>query len=466
MRVSVYGSGLTALVTAWALADVGNEVRVLPGSATSQAELLRLALPFDEPGLTERLQQQLSSGRLQWAESEAQAFLHAEIHCLALETDELAFAEGLLARLALAASIPITLINQSTFPVGSTQRLQQLMCKHRAEQGFNQQGLDQQGMDQQGREPQVACLSLPSFLQEGAAIQNFTRPSRILLGRDNDAGLTRARELLRPFNRNYDQWLLMSTREAEFSKYAINGMLATKLSFMNEMANLADQLQVDIEQVRKGVGSDSRIGYDYIYPGCGFGGLSFSEDVMQLAKTVEHCVEDSTLMSAVLETNRQQKELLFRKLWQYWQADLNGKTVALWGAAFKPGTDRIDNAPSLELMQALWAQGVKVRLYDPKAMGRVEQRFGPRKDLLCCADPYQALEGADALLIATEWKEFWSPNFARIATLMPSKLILDGRNIYDPGYMRSLGFNYLGIGRASSFSASQTLSSSSLSVKE
>ncbi|MFT6917006.1 MAG: UDPglucose 6-dehydrogenase [Motiliproteus sp.] len=456
MRVSVYGSGLTALVTAWALADVGNEVRVLPGSATSQADLLRLALPFDEPGLSERLQQQLNSGRLQWAETEARAFMHGEIHCLALETDELAFAEDLVARLALAASIPITLINQSTFPVGSTERLQQLMCK-RAEQGLDLQGLD----------PQVACLSLPSFLQEGAAIQNFTRPSRILLGTDSDSGLARARELLRPFNRNYDQWLLMSTREAEFSKYAINGMLATKLSFMNEMANLADQLQVDIEQVRKGVGSDSRIGYDYIYPGCGFGGLSFSEDVMQLAKTVEHCVEDSFLMSAVLETNRQQKELLFRKLWQYWQADLNGKTVALWGAAFKPGTDRIDNAPSLELMQALWAQGVKVRLYDPKAMGRVEQRFGLRADLLCCDDPYQALESADALLIATEWKEFWSPDFARIATLMPSKLILDGRNIYDPGYMKSLGFNYIGIGRSSSFSASQdTLKSNPHSVKE
>ena len=170
---------------------------------------------------------------------------------------------------------------------------------------------------------------------------------------------------------------------------------------------------------------------------------------MQLAATVESCVEDSSLLSAVLETNRQQKELLFRKLWQRWQAQMQGKTVALWGAAFKPGTDRIDNAPSLELMQALWAQGVKVRLYDPKAMPRVVERFGARSDLSCCDDPYQALEGADALLIVTEWKEFWSPDFSRIATLMPSKLILDGRNIYDPSYMRSLGFSYIGIGRSS-----------------
>jgi len=436
MRVSVYGSGLTALVTAWALADVGNEVLVLPDSATSLAELQRLALPFDEPGLADRLRQQLSNGRLRWCVAESEVFTHGEVHCLALEADALAVGEALVKRLALAASTPIVLVNQSTFPVGSTQHLQQLMFQARSERGLN---------------PDVVCLSLPSFLQEGAAILNFTRPQRILLGTDTNSGLQRVRELLRPFNRNHEQWLLMSTREAEFSKYAINGMLATKLSFMNEMANLADQLQVDIEQVRKGVGSDSRIGYDYIYPGCGFGGLSFSEDVMQLAKTVESCVEDSRLMSAVLDTNRQQKELLFRKLWQYWQAEMRGKTVALWGAAFKPGTDRIDNAPSLVLLQALWAQGVKVRLYDPKAMARVEQRFGQRADLCCCDDPYHALQGADALLIATEWKEFWSPDFSRIAQLMPSKLIVDGRNIYDPSYMKSLGFTYIGVGRSSGF---------------
>ena len=173
--------------------------------------------------------------------------------------------------------------------------------------------------------------------------------------------------------------------------------------------------------------------------------------LMQLAETVENCVEDSFLLSTVLKTNQQQKELLFRKLWQHWQAELNGKTVALWGAAFKPGTDRIDNAPSLELMQALWAQGVNIRLYDPKAMGRVIDQFGQRDDLVCCGDPYQALEGSDALLIVTEWKEFWSPDFNRIAQLMPSKLILDGRNIYDPVYLRSQGFDYIGIGRSSAY---------------
>ena len=218
---------------------------------------------------------------------------------------------------------------------------------------------------------------------------------------------------------------------------------------MNEMANLADQLQVDIEQVRKGIGSDPRIGSDYIYPGCGFGGLSFSEDVMRLAETVESCVEDSYLLSTVLDANQQQKEVLFRKLWQHWRADLKGKTVALWGAAFKPGTDRIDNAPSIALLTALWAQGVSVRLYDPKANDRVAERYGSRADLVLCDEMYQALEGADALLVVTEWKEFWSPDFERIAELMPSRLILDGRNIYDPHYLKVEGFTYFGIGRSS-----------------
>ncbi len=441
MRVSVYGCNLTGLVTAWALADVGNEVLLLPGAGESLTDLRRLVLTFDEPGLKDRLKQQLAGGRLQLAETEHQAFIHGEIHCLALDSDALEFAEQLLQRLAVTATTPIIVINQSTFPVGTTESLQRAMRQARSDAA----------LDSTATLGQVACLSLPSFLQEGAAVQGFLRPQRILLGSDNGAGLKEARELLRPFNRSNEQWLLMSTREAEFTKYAINGMLATKLSFMNEMANLADQLQVDVEQVRKGVGSDPRIGYDYIYPGCGFGGLSFSEDVMQLAETVESCVEDSFLLSTVLKTNQQQKELLFRKLWQHWQADLAGKTVALWGAAFKPGTDRIDNAPSLELMQALWAQGVTVRLYDPKAMARVSERFGARDDLVCCDDPYQALEGCDALLIVTEWKEFWSPDFDRIASLMPSKLILDGRNIYDPCYMRSQGFEYIGIGRSSRF---------------
>jgi UDPglucose 6-dehydrogenase len=243
----------------------------------------------------------------------------------------------------------------------------------------------------------------------------------------------------------------MPTKAAEFTKYAINGMLATKLSFMNEMANLADQLGVDIEQVRKGVGSDPRIGYDYIYPGCGFGGLKFSQELLQLAATVEENVEESFLLKTVLDTNEQQKEVLFRKAWTHWGTRLEGRTVAMLGASFKPNTDHIDNSPSLVLMESLWAQGVIVRLYDPKALGRVADHYGERGDLVLCDSLYQAANGADGLMIVTEWKEFWSPDFERLGALMKARLIFDGRNLYDPEYMKELGFTYFGVGRSSEF---------------
>ncbi|WP_210397597.1 UDP-glucose dehydrogenase family protein [Motiliproteus sediminis] len=436
MRVSVYGAGLTGLVTAWALADVGNDVVLVACEGEELTALKRLQLGVNEPGLSERLAAQLAEGRLRFEDQWAAGFNHGDVHFVALAADRIALAEQLLAALALTRSESLTVVNQSTFPVGAARRLRELMLLER---------------ERQGLVDDVYFLALPSFLQEGAAIHNFTRPQRILLGSDDEWGLRLVAELLRPFCRNQGQLMVMSTKEAEFSKYAINGMLATKLSFMNEMANLADQLQVDIEQVRKGVGSDPRIGFDYIYPGCGFGGLSFSQDVMRLAETVETEVEDSYLLQTVLESNEQQKEVLFRKLWRHFDSDLAGKTVAIWGAAFKPGTDRIDNAPCLLLLEALWAQGVAVRIYDPAALESLRRHFGERQDMRLCDSAYQAAEGADALLIVTEWKEFWSPDFERLAELMRNPLIFDGRNIYDPGFMREIGFTYRGVGRSSDF---------------
>ncbi len=357
------------------------------------------------------------------------------MHFLALGSDQLALAEQLLTDLAVTQP-NATVVNQSTFPVGTAERLRKHMQDVQAQQGLS---------------GQVHLLSLPSILQEGAAISNFTRPHRIIVGADDAVGLQLLKDLMRPFSRNHDQLMVMSTKAAEFTKYAINGMLATKLSFMNEMANLADQLEVDIEQVRKGVGSDPRIGHDYIYPGCGFGGLSFSEDLITLAETVEQQVEDSYLLKTVLDTNQQQKEVLFRKLWRYWQTNLKGKTVAIWGASFKPNTDSIDNAPCLPLMEALWAQGVRIKLYDPKALSRVDDYFGSRTDLELCSTAYDATAGADALMIVTEWKEFWSPDFERLGTLLNERLIFDGRNLFDPKYMKQLQFKYFGVGRNSDF---------------
>ncbi|MCW8883725.1 MAG: UDP-glucose/GDP-mannose dehydrogenase family protein [Motiliproteus sp.] len=433
MKVSVYGCGLTGLVTAWALADVGNDVVAISCDCEDIDRIRNGEIGFEEPGLSQKLLVEQQSGRLQIFSEIEKGFDHGQVHFLALGSNQLGLAERLLKELA-QREVETTVVNQSTFPVGTADRLRRLM---------------RQEKDGLGMTSDVHFLSLPSILQEGAAIANFTRPHRIIVGSDDEAGLTLLTELMRPFSRNHDQLMVMSTRAAEFTKYAINGMLATKLSFMNEMANLADQLQVDIEQVRKGVGSDPRIGHDYIYPGCGFGGLSFSEDLITLAETVEQQVEDSFLLKTVLHTNEQQKEVLFRKLWRYWQTDLKGKTVAIWGASFKPNTDSIDNAPSLPLMEALWAQGVRIKLYDPKAMPRVSECFGSRADLELCNSAYEATSQADALMIMTEWKEFWSPDFERLKGMMKEPLIFDGRNLFDPQYMKELNFKYFGVGRNS-----------------
>ena len=400
------------------------------------ARLQNAVIGFEEPGLNQKLATQLASGRLHISADVRKGFHHGQVHFLALASDQLEYARTLLGQLADEIPATITVVNQSTFPIGSATRLKALMCELQEKQGV---------------EPDIHFLALPSLLQEGAAIANFVRPQRILVGADDDWGLRLLTDLLRPFNRNHDQLIVMSTKAAEFTKYAINGMLATKLSFMNEMANLADQLEVDIEQVRQGVGSDPRIGYDYIYPGCGFGGLSFSEDLISLAKTVEDKVEDSFLLKTVLDTNEQQKEVLFRKLWRYWDTGLKNKTIALWGGAFKPNTDSIDNAPSLLLMEALWAQGVNIQLYDPKALPRFQEYFGERDGLTLCASAYEAANGADALMIVTEWKEFWSPDFDLLGNLLNERLIFDGRNLFDPSYMKQLGFKYFGIGRSSEF---------------
>lgn len=435
MKVSVYGCGLTGLVTAWALADVGNEVVSVP--FRFDAEKLRQGdTSFEEPGLSEKILTQLDTGRLQFADSPELAFGHGQVHFIALASDQMDIAEDILKSLAEYCTGPLTVINQSTFPVGTTGRLQDYMTSI-------QQGL--------GRSPDVHCLALPSFLQEGAAIASFTRPGRIIVGSDDSFGLRLLVELLRPFNRNRDQLMVMTTKAAEFTKYAINGMLATKLSFMNEMANLADQLEVDIEQVRQGVGSDPRIGYDYIYPGCGFGGLTFSEDIMQLAQTVEAKVEESHLLKTVLETNEQQKEVLFRKFWRYCNTDIRGKTVAIWGASFKPNTDSVENAPSLQMIETLLAQNVQLRIYDPKALGRLKEKLGDQEGLTYATSAYDAARDADALMILTEWKEFWSPDFDRLGQLMKNRLIFDGRNLFDPAYMKSMGYRYFGVGRSSEY---------------
>ena len=429
MHLDIYGDTLTALVTAAALSSTGHQVtlRVPAGPVADDLDAHRM--PYQEPGLELMLDQQQKAGRLLTGSAQQMSEDRVEAVFLALSPASQPFAESVIDQLSARREHSWLVVNQSNFPVGTTESLQQRL--------------------RDGADPGVhrAVICMPEMLQEGAALQSFMRPSSILVGCDSDWAAIQIREVLRPFNRLRDVMRMLRPREAEFTKLAINGMLATRLGFMNDMASLADALQVDIEQVRMGMGSDPRIGEAYLYPGCGFGGLNFSRNVMSLANTLESSGVGSELLEQVLLINERQKEVLFRKLWQHYHTDLHGKTVALWGAAFKPGTGRIDNAPALKLLDALWAQGVTVRVHDPKALPALQALYGARADLVLCDDPYEAACGADALMLVTEWKDYWSPDYPRLRHLMAQPLLLDGRNILDPEFVRSSGFVYYGIGR-------------------
>lgn len=429
MQLDIYGDTLLALVTATALASTGNRVtlHVPPGSVAD--ELSAGQMPFQEPDLPALLAEQQHAGRLRRADVEALPEADGEVVFIAFSPADQWRAEALISYLAARQGVPCLLVNQSNFPVGTSSSLQREL--------------------QQNADPQVprAVVCLPELLQEGNALASFMRPAHLLLGCECPWAETLMREILRPFNRLRDVIQLMRLPEAEFTKLAINGMLATRLGFINDMACLADNLQLDIEKVRRGMGADPRIGEAYLYPGCGFGGLNFSRNVMSLADTLHDSGVGSALLDQVLLINERQKEVLFRKLWRHYHTDLAGKTVALWGASFKPGTDRIDNGPALKLLEALWAQQVTVRVHDPKALPALQQHYGERADLQLLADPYQAAEGADALLLVTEWKQYWAPDFTLLKQLMRAPVLLDGRNVLDPDFVRQSGFVYYGVGR-------------------
>ncbi|MDH2431226.1 nucleotide sugar dehydrogenase [Pokkaliibacter sp. MBI-7] len=431
MDIGIYGLSLTGVVTAVSLAHVGNNVVLMPAPGESLQMVEWQSLLSDEPGLLAAFNKEQLEGRLKVEVGHQKLLPGKDAHFLALDPDAYASLDEWLG-LDQLVDERVLLIIQTAVPVGTAERLQASIAQNWAKQGFSSP---------------YAVVSMPDFIRQGTALDNFQRPGRVLVGCDVDWPRALMRDILRPFNRNRDSLLFMSSREAEFSKFVVNGMLATKLSFMNEMANLAELLDVDIEKVRHGVGSDSRIGYDYIYPGCGFGGAHFSADIIRLAAQVEQSGGHGNLLQSVLKINEQQKEVLFRKLWCHYQGQLKGRTVAVWGASFKPNTSSMRNAPSLVLMEALWAQGCSVRLHDPKALDNVRELLGDRDDLVLCSDPYEAVAGADALLLMTEWKDYWSPDYRRLMQLLKTPLVLDGRNIYDPYLMAERGFIYQGVGR-------------------
>ncbi|WP_006786167.1 UDP-glucose dehydrogenase family protein [Thiorhodospira sibirica] len=442
MNVTIYGSGYVGLVTGACLAQVGNHVLCIDIDTAKIEGLKQGKIPIFEPGLEALIKDNAAAGRLSFSTDAAQGVAHGLFQFIAVGTppDEDGSAD-LRHVLAVAESIAThvqdyrIIVNKSTVPVGTADQVRAKMAQTLA-----------------GRDASVDydVVSNPEFLKEGAAIEDFMKPDRIIVGTDNPRTAELMRALYAPFNRNHDRVMVMDVRSAELTKYAANAMLATKISFMNELANLAEKLGADIESVRQGIGSDPRIGYHFIYPGCGYGGSCFPKDVKALEQTARQVGYEARLLNAVEAVNQRQKQRLFEKIHQHFNGELHGRTFALWGLAFKPNTDDMREAASRVLMEALWASGAKVRAYDPVAMKECAHLYGERADLHLCEHPEAALQGADALVIVTEWNSFRSPDFAQIKTRLREPVIFDGRNLYDPKRLHDMGFHYYAIGRGQS----------------
>ncbi len=439
MKITIFGSGYVGLVTGACFAEVGNDVLCVDVDPRKVEMLRRGEIPIHEPGLDDLVRRNGESSRLHFTTDLAAGVAHGLFQFIAVGTppDEDGSADLQHVR-AVARSIGQHLdayrvvVNKSTVPVGTADVVRDTIAAALAERGL---------------EIPFSVVSNPEFLKEGAAIPDFMRPDRIIVGCDDHRATVQLRALYAPFNRNRDRLIEMDVRSAELTKYAANAMLATKISFMNEIANLAERLGADIEKVRVGIGADPRIGYHFIYPGCGYGGSCFPTDVKALEYTARSVHYEAALLQAVEAVNERQKNVLFAKLQHHFGATLRGRTLALWGLAFKPGTDDMREAPSRNLLEALWREGCAVRAYDPAAMTEARRIYGQRPDFELCAKPMDALTGADALVIVTEWSLFRSPDFDAIRRRLKQALIFDGRNLYDPDYMREAGFVYYAIGR-------------------
>lgn len=444
MKITIFGSGYVGLVTGACLAEVGHHVVCVDIDKDKIAKLTQGIIPIYEPGLDTLVTENYKEGRLIFTTDIEIAVNHAQVQFIAVGTppDEDGSAD-LQYVLSVANSIgqfmqdEKIIIDKSTVPVGTADKVAATVAsqlKHR------QLPLD------------FYVASNPEFLKEGAAVNDFMKPDRIIIGASHQSVEKVLRELYAPFNRNRDRMIFMDVRSAELTKYAANAMLATKISFMNEMANLAERLGADIEQVRLGIGSDPRIGYHFIYPGCGYGGSCFPKDVQALAHTALQTGYEAKLLNAVEAVNNQQKQVLFEKILNHFKdkTALQGKTVALWGLAFKPNTDDMREAASRTLMTALWEAGVSIQAYDPEAMEETQRIFGYRDDLKLMGTKEACLSHADMLVICTEWKQFRAPNFEVIKAALSEAVIFDGRNLYEPELMQEKGFVYYAIGRGAS----------------
>jgi UDPglucose 6-dehydrogenase len=442
MRLTIFGSGYVGLVTGACMAEMGNHVVCVDIDADKIARINAGDVPIYEPELSDYLQRNREAGRLEFTTDVAKGVSHGLFQFISVGTppDEDGYAD-LQYVLSVARAIGEHMddyrivVDKSTVPVGTADRvgatLREVLDKRGVTHGFD-------------------VVSNPEFLKEGAAISDFMKPDRIVIGTDNPRSIELLRALYEPFCRNHDRMITMDARSAELTKLASNAMLATKISFMNELANIAERVGADIENVRVGMGADKRIGYHFIYPGAGYGGSCLPKDLRALAKSAADAGYTASLMEAVELVNSRQKSRLFDKISDHFNGYLKGKTFAIWGLSFKPKTDDMREASSRVLMEALWAAGATVQAYDPEAMHETQRIYPGVGELTLCDSAQAALHGADALAILTEWQEFRSPDFEHIKQTLSEPVIFDGRNLYDPSTLHAAGFAYYGIGRGRS----------------
>src|SRR5690554_4972689 len=445
MRVTVFGTGYVGLVQGTILADVGHEVVCVDVDAEKIAGLEQGIIPIYEPGLEGLVKENHAAGRLRFTTDAAMAVEHGDIQFIAVGTPpdedgsaDLRYVLKVAETIAEHMAAHRIIVDKSTVPVGTADRVRKRVSEvleARAKRG------------EVGAALTFDVVSNPEFLKEGSAVADCQRPDRIIIGTEDEATVEVMRELYAPFSRQHEKIIVMDVKSAELTKYAANCMLATKISFMNEIANLAERLGADIEAVRQGIGSDPRIGYHFIYPGVGYGGSCFPKDVQALIRTADGIDFDAKVLKAVEARNAEQKTTLFAKIRAHFGGELAGKTFALWGLAFKPNTDDMREAPSRVLMEALWGAGAKVRAFDPEAMEEAQRLYGHRDQLTLCGTKEAALKGADALVIVTEWQSFRAPDFDLIQRQLTQPVLFDGRNMFEPARMAKKGFTYYSVGR-------------------
>jgi UDPglucose 6-dehydrogenase len=439
MKITVIGSGYVGLVSGACLAELGNDVICLDVDPHKINILNNGGVPIYEPGLEDVIKSNVAAGRLRFTTDVAESVAHGLVQMIAVGTPsgedgsaDLQYVIAAARNIGLSMNEYKVIVDKSTVPVGTADKVKQAV---------------QEELTKRGMKTEFSVVSNPEFLKEGAAIDDFNRPDRIVIGAEDEQAIKIMRDMYAPLQRNHDRLIVMDIKSAELTKYAANAMLATRISFMNELANLAEKVGADIEHVRKGIGSDQRIGYHFLYAGCGYGGSCFPKDIRALQRTGHEFGLPLKVLDAVEQANDAQKSVLLNKITKRFGNDLKGKHFALWGLAFKPGTDDMREATSRVVMEGLWARGATVTAYDPVAMKETHHIYGDRSDLRYADNPKNALQDADALVIVTEWKAFKSPDFNLIKARLKQPVIFDGRNLFEPASVAALGIEYYGIGR-------------------